>query len=499
MTQAARRGASRCTGGGASVAVETGTLRASRPGGGMVVRPGAEKMTPRERAAAPKSRGEKSRPPTVAAARAAAGPGRLPEAEWLYLLGARRADRDVGDIIAELMGRLLDECSKAHAAQQCVPFAVGQARDALLHAVQWRFLMRDEGDTGHERDGIWQEDEEPEPCTVDSWAQGSVPVLHAHHSLGEGKVSGARAACEHGRQDPSPAPNTGSPPMQPLCPGQVPSACAILPVPVPCHLEPPQDKAAVSSQPPKGKPPRAWPLPRPAPLARPPAPCPPSGLAKTPGQLEPGWCLLQSPHRDTVGSSVMRASSHTSPLSRPSCTSLVTIWPGRPLHSTGVKQEGSGTMLGVHRLGPGSRPEHWIKPQVEVLDLDLGAEAKLPACPCGGGWHSQALELGSLQLPWGLATVGRGWLQLLPPGSPQPPGPVPRQLGSLLDPAWLAPGVTVRWGGSVIHRVCIPAHGEEEDEDGDEMGEAKWDLRPICPTLPFPAIVAEQVMGDGEC
>lgn len=71
---------------------------------------------------------------------------------------------------------------------QTVAFTVGQAQDALLQIVQWRFLARDEGETDPEGDGTWQEDEEPEPCAIDSWAQGAVPVLCIHLSPGEGEV-----------------------------------------------------------------------------------------------------------------------------------------------------------------------------------------------------------------------------------------------------------------------------------------------------------------------
>lgn len=77
-----------------------------------------QKMTPRERVATSKSRGEKSRLPTVATARADVVPGRLPEAEWLSLLEAEQRDRDAGDILAELLGRVMDECTKADVARQ---------------------------------------------------------------------------------------------------------------------------------------------------------------------------------------------------------------------------------------------------------------------------------------------------------------------------------------------------------------------------------------------
>ncbi|KAK2511395.1 hypothetical protein Q9233_017008 [Columba guinea] len=83
-------------------------------------------------------------------------------------------------MVAELLERVLAECSRAHAVRQRVPFTVGQARDAILQITECRFLARDEGDTepeGPAGDSGWREDEEPEPCVADSWAQGFVPVL----------------------------------------------------------------------------------------------------------------------------------------------------------------------------------------------------------------------------------------------------------------------------------------------------------------------------------
>ncbi|EDK99070.1 mCG133596, isoform CRA_a, partial [Mus musculus] len=61
---------------------------------------------------------------------------------------------------------------------QCVPFTISQAREAMLQITEWRFLARDEGESAVAEDPTWGEDEEPLACTTDSWAQGSVPVLH---------------------------------------------------------------------------------------------------------------------------------------------------------------------------------------------------------------------------------------------------------------------------------------------------------------------------------
>ncbi|XP_054680941.1 uncharacterized protein C2orf81 homolog [Grus americana] len=430
----------------------------------------AEKIPPRERAAASKSRGDKSRPPTAAAAAAAAArpdvvPGRLPEAEWLCLRAAGRGDAEAGDILAELLARVMEQCRRAGAARRRVPFAVGQARVALLQIARWRFPVRDEGETDPEGDGAWREDEEPEPRAGDSWAQGSVPVLRLRPSPppDEGEVSGARTPWRHGRQDPPAAAEAGAPPAQPPCPGRVPATGPGPPAPGLSRPQLPPDAAAVSPRPPRGKPPRARP-----PLPGPPAPCPPPG-----------------PSRGAVEGSGVAGAGRRAPQPPPSCSSLGTARPG-------VRPEGSGTVPGVPRLGPSSRPERWVRPRVEVLDP--GAEAEVPACPQGARGRSRGPESGSSWLSRGPWAVGGAQLQPPPPGSPQPPSPPPRQLGSLLDSIRLAPGVTIRWGGSVRHGPRIPAHGEEDEE----TGEAKRDLRPIRPAVPFPAIAARQVTDDGE-
>ncbi|KAK2523421.1 hypothetical protein Q9966_012075, partial [Columba livia] len=201
----------------------------------------AEKMPARERVTASRSRGDKSRPPAAPPARADTVAGRLSQAEWLSLLRAERDDRDAGDVVAELLERVLAECSRAHAVRQRVPFTVGQARDAILQITECRFLARDEGDTepeGPAGDSGWREDEEPEPCVADSWAQGFVPVLR----LCRDEVSGAQSPCQGGRQDPPAAAEPGAPPAQPPCPGGVSSAATVLPAPGPCP-EPLPDRA----------------------------------------------------------------------------------------------------------------------------------------------------------------------------------------------------------------------------------------------------------------
>ncbi|XP_021571379.1 LOW QUALITY PROTEIN: uncharacterized protein C2orf81 homolog [Carlito syrichta] len=134
-----------------------------------------------------RSKAEKARPPTVPVPQVDIVPGRLNEAEWMALAALEEGEDVVGDILAELLARVMDSAFSVYLAQQCIPFTISQAREAMLQITEWRFLARDEGEAAVAEDPTWGEDEEPSACTTDSWAQGSVPVLRAPASarLGE--------------------------------------------------------------------------------------------------------------------------------------------------------------------------------------------------------------------------------------------------------------------------------------------------------------------------
>lgn len=65
---------------------------------------------------------------------------------------------------------------------QLVPFAVAWAKDAMVQVIKGQFLMRDEGDGVNVTSDL-QEDTEPPPATIDSWAQGCVPVIRILNPL----------------------------------------------------------------------------------------------------------------------------------------------------------------------------------------------------------------------------------------------------------------------------------------------------------------------------
>uniref|UniRef100_F7F7C9 Uncharacterized protein n=1 Tax=Monodelphis domestica TaxID=13616 RepID=F7F7C9_MONDO len=126
-----------------------------------------------------RTKAEKVRPPTVPVPQVEIVPGRLNEAEWIALVSIEEGEDVVGDILAELLARVMDAAFKIYLTQQCIPFTISQAREAMLQITEWRFLARDEGETDVAEDPTWGEDEEPRASTTDTWAQGSVPVLHA--------------------------------------------------------------------------------------------------------------------------------------------------------------------------------------------------------------------------------------------------------------------------------------------------------------------------------
>ncbi|XP_058406875.1 uncharacterized protein C2orf81 homolog isoform X1 [Diceros bicornis minor] len=131
-----------------------------------------------------RSKAEKVRPPTVLVPQVEVVPGRLTEAEWMALTALEEGEDIVGDILADLLARVMGSAFKVYLTQQCVPFTISQAREAMLQIIEWRFLARDEGESAVAEDPTWGEDEEPSACTTDAWAQGSVPVLRAPSSVG---------------------------------------------------------------------------------------------------------------------------------------------------------------------------------------------------------------------------------------------------------------------------------------------------------------------------
>lgn len=192
-------------------------------------------------------------------------------------------------------------------------------------------------------------------------------------------------------------------------------------------------------------------------------------------------------------SDAVKADGHKVP-QPPFCSDLVKITAWRSPLSKVRACDRRSTAPGTAQLEP---PMRWIQPQVEVLDP--GTETRRQPRPLrhrreSRGPSGQNMGLGGSCSPRGPAAMGAP--RLLPPilGAQQPSSSQSPVLGSLLGTVQLAPGVTIRHGGSEGHRLCLPVRREDAEE---ETGEAKRDLRPLRPTVPFPAITVSQVPSDG--
>ncbi|XP_031443942.1 uncharacterized protein C2orf81 homolog [Phasianus colchicus] len=407
-----------------------------------------EDMASRERGAAARQRGDKARTPSAAPPDAA--PGRLCEAQWLSVLAAEERDDVVGDAVAELLAAVVERRFQAELARQCVPFAVSRARAELLRAAAWRFPARDEGDAALEAAGAWREDEEPQPAATEAWAEGAVPTLRARPAPGHGEVSSADTDAvtseAEGGGVPLPSPT-------PLAQDEV--------------LDAPQLSARLSGSP-------AVPAPLSPKTARP---------RRLPGVKHP------EPQLWTEVSDAAEADGHgvSQP---PSCSDLMKVWAWRSPRD----EVRACNRRSTAQPDPSVR---WIQPQVEVLDSGTKTERqprplrhrRQPRRPSG-----RDVGPGASSSPRGPAAAGAP--RLLPPipGAQQPSSSQSPVRGSLLGTVQLAPGVTIRHGGSEGRRLCLPVQREDEEE---ETGEAKRDLRPLRPAVPFPAIAVRQVTGDG--
>ncbi|KAB1262213.1 uncharacterized protein Cadr_000021608 [Camelus dromedarius] len=138
----------------------------------------------------PGSSAEKPRPPKVLVPQANIVPGGLTEAEVAKLRAREEGEEVVGDIMEELVERVMDAAYKSYLERQCIPYTVDWARETMLQMVQLRFMPRDEGEPNLAEDPTWAEDEEPTPCPIDTWARGAVPVQCAPSLVARKKSQG---------------------------------------------------------------------------------------------------------------------------------------------------------------------------------------------------------------------------------------------------------------------------------------------------------------------
>ncbi|XP_039613888.1 uncharacterized protein C2orf81 homolog [Polypterus senegalus] len=138
------------------------------------------------RSAHSKTRPEKSRTPSSPTPHAAAiapppdiVPGRLTELDWATMVAKEEGEEVVYAVIEELMSRVMEESLHLYVKKELIPYTVSKVYERMLQVVQWRFMEPDKGEEVVDNP-TWQEDEEPKPCRIDSWASGAVPVVYSH-------------------------------------------------------------------------------------------------------------------------------------------------------------------------------------------------------------------------------------------------------------------------------------------------------------------------------
>lgn len=104
-------------------------------------------------------------------------PGRMSASEWGKICSTDDSDEFIGSIVEDILEITLDKCYEKYILKQLIPFTVYKAKDELLSLIEWRFLSHDIGEENIQVSHSWAEDAEPDPGIIDSWAQGSVPII----------------------------------------------------------------------------------------------------------------------------------------------------------------------------------------------------------------------------------------------------------------------------------------------------------------------------------
>ncbi|CAF0925829.1 unnamed protein product [Brachionus calyciflorus] len=108
-------------------------------------------------------------------------PGKFNENDWNNMLEIEDSQEFVWEIIDEIFDNTLKNIHEKYLEKQTVPYTINEAKKAILLLLDWQFLSKDEDDDLTE---VWVEDDEPEACVIDSWAQGyvqSVQKLETPH------------------------------------------------------------------------------------------------------------------------------------------------------------------------------------------------------------------------------------------------------------------------------------------------------------------------------
>ncbi|KAG8134246.1 hypothetical protein E2320_007388 [Naja naja] len=236
----------------------------------------------------------------------------------------------------------------------------------MLQIVEWRFLVRDGGESDVPADPAWQEDEEPAASIPDSWAQGSVPLLQTVPSP-EWEVLAVKVPEEE-------APAVGELPSEETTQAEMPLQCGeelTWQSPLP-EAKPPKPKTRKGLPKGQAESPSKAASPSLSFKSRP--SCQPLQLSV---KMDAGAKTVSGKKRlplPKVSQGPLEMSSllgSTQPLLPSSCSNLLRIQMGRPPNIRDVFYDEMGNVTLVPHLELGRLPKRWIKPTVEVVDPDV--------------------------------------------------------------------------------------------------------------------------------
>ncbi|XP_065910452.1 probable serine/threonine-protein kinase dyrk2 [Dysidea avara] len=102
--------------------------------------------------------------------------GKLYEQDWNLILKQDEGVDIAVEIVSEITELAWTVVHEHMIEEQSFAFACERATEEMLQIVEWHYLSRDDGELNTTTDPSWNEDNEPLPAQIDTWARGIIPL-----------------------------------------------------------------------------------------------------------------------------------------------------------------------------------------------------------------------------------------------------------------------------------------------------------------------------------